>query len=355
MQHTLICLVIYTPLPEDIMPFRLRRDVNQSTRQVRATLAMLASAVLILTACSTGQDSKSESAKNTDEIQVGAIMYARDLEFWQLVEGGMRAGAKEMGVKLNVEVSNRQLQTEGQLIDTMYARGDNVLLVAPIDATASAANLRRASKRGTTIVQYDSRVTDKEFENFVGVDPAQLGTAIGELTQKYLDENLDGTGKFAVLTGDTESNGPPRRKAFLKAAPGAKVVTTAESVGSPEAGAKAFETVLQSDPDIDAVFAWNGSALQGAATAAQRMNSKVKIFGIDQSKVVATSMMSKSAHVQGVADQQAFNVGYTAVTNGVKAARGDKVETNTSIKPTTYSAGDSDALNKFIDELGGKS
>jgi ABC-type sugar transport system substrate-binding protein len=318
-----------------------------------ATLVM--ALAVILTACSTGGGpaASNTESREADEIKVGAIMYARDLEFWRLIEAGMKRAAADHNVEINVEVSNRSLQTESQLIDTMTARGDNVFIVAPFDPTASAAGLRRVTDRGSTVVQYDSRVTDTQFEYFVGVDQRQLGKAVGEAAQKYVAEHLNGSAEFALLTGETEPNGPPRREAFLAAAPGVHVVTQAEAVGSPEAGAEAFETVLQSNPDIDGVFAWNGAALQGSVAAARRLGSDVKIFGIDQSEVVAKDMMSPDSVVAALADQQAYQVGYDAVTLGVKAALGEQQAATGQVDPIVYTAGDTKNLQTFLDELTG--
>jgi ABC-type sugar transport system substrate-binding protein len=317
-------------------------------------LAMLLTAA-VLTGCSTGGGPAAPQTQTQQrgDIQVGAIMYARDLEFWQLIEAGMRRSAEDHQVPINVEVSNRSLQTESQLVDTMTARGDNVLIVAPFDLTASAAGLRRAADRGITVVQYDNRVTDDRFEHFVGVDQRQLGTAVGQAAQQYVDQKLSGSGKFALLTGDTEPNGPPRREAFLAAAPGVEVVTQAEAVGSPEAGAEAFETVLQSNPDLDGVFAWNGAALQGSLTAARRLHSNVKIFGIDQSEVAAKDMLSPDSVIAAIADQQAYQVGYNAVTLGVESALGESSAPSAQVEPIIYKAGDTKNLQTFLDELGG--
>jgi ABC-type sugar transport system substrate-binding protein len=327
-------------------------SLSRLSRPARVLALVMA---VMLTACSTGGGPEASDAapREAGEIKVGAIMYARDLEFWRLIEAGMRRSAADHNVEIKVEVSNRSLQTESQLIDTMTARGDNVFVVAPFDSTASAAGLRRASDRGSTVVQFDNRVTDEQFEYFVGVDQRQLGKAIGEAAQKYVDEHLNGSGKFALLTGDTEPNGPPRREAFLAAAPGVQVVTQAEAVGSPEAGAEAFETVLQSNPDLDGVFAWNGAALQGSLTTARRLGSEVKIFGIDQSEVVAKDMMSPDSVVAALADQQAYQVGYDAVTLGVKAALGEKPAPTGQVEPIIYTAGDTKSLQTFLDELTG--
>lgn len=318
----------------------------QSARRALALLTVLA-----LAACSTGQEKGASTGAQEGELKIGAIMYARDLEFWQLIEAGMRDAAKEAKVPIKVEVSNRQLATEAQLVDTLHARGDNVLVIAPLDKSASAATLRKADQYGMTIVQYDSKAGDDAFPHFVGVDNARLGASVGKLAKKYADDELGGQAKMALLTGDTEPNGAVRKKAFLAEMPGAKVVTSAESVGSPDAGAKAFETVLQSHPDIDVVWAWNGAAMQGAAIAAQRLKSKAKIFGIDMSKQVAEIMKSPGSPVRAVADQHAYDVGKESVRLAVKAAKGESA-TAATVPPATYSAGDTKALDAFLAELG---
>ncbi|AOS63388.1 sugar ABC transporter substrate-binding protein [Actinoalloteichus hymeniacidonis] len=328
-----------------------RRHAIGSRRRPRRLFALWLVLGLTAVSCSTGTEPVPDNARQDDPIQVGAIMYARDLEFWQLVEAGMRSSAAEHEVPINIDVSNRELQTESQLMDTMYARGDNVLVAAPFDLAASASALQRARHRGMTIVQYDNRVHDDSFGYFVGVDQAQLGAALGEITQSYVDENLGGTATAALLVGDTEPNGPPRRDAFLGEAPGLDVLTTAEAVGSPEEGSRAFETVLQAHPDVDVVWAWNGAALQGAVTAAQRLDSDVAIFGIDMSRQVADAMSEPDSPVHAVADQHAYDVGRSAVDAGIALAKGQDVPPETEVEPVVYTREDQQALATFYREL----
>ncbi|GAB3570780.1 hypothetical protein GCM10027445_24910 [Amycolatopsis endophytica] len=317
----------------------------------RRSTALFVVLLLALAGCSTGLETRPDNTTQTDEVRVGALMYARDLEFWQLVEAGMRQAAAEAGVPLHVDVSDRKLQNESQVLDTMYARGDNVLLVAPYDGEASAAALRRARARGQTIVQYDERVRDASFGYFVGVDQKALGEAVGRVAQSYLDSMFGGHAKVALLTGETESHGPPRREAFLAQATGAEVVTTAEAVGSPEKGAEAFATVLQSHPETQLVFAWNGAALQGAATAAARMHSPVKIVGVDMSRRLADLLARPDSPVLAVADQDAYQVGYQTLRTGVALARSQPVPPTSSVDPVIYRNGDRQALDTFYSEL----
>ncbi|MFB9836942.1 sugar ABC transporter substrate-binding protein [Actinoallomurus acaciae] len=319
-------------------------------RWSRRRFGALMLGALAFPACSTGIEKK--SAANTRQrgaLRIGAIMYARDLEYWQLMEAGMREAARRHGVPISVEVSNRQLATEAQLIDTSHARGDNVLVVAPLDAKASVAGLRKAHGYGMSIVQIDTRVSDPSFADFVGVSNDTLGTTIGRAAATYLRTRPNGKGKIALLTGDTEPNGPVRKKAFLAQVAGAgTVVTSAEAVGSPEAGSKALETVLQAHPDIDLVWAWNGAALQGAVTAASRVHAKAAIFGIDMSAQVAKAMLAGGSTVKAVADQNAYRIGGQAVDLAVAVARGEKANGTPTMPAQLYQDSDAAGLRSFL-------
>ena len=323
-----------------------------------AAIAAVAAASTALAACSTGSSGGGAGGggKSSGKIKVGAVMFARDIEYWQLIEAGLRAGAKKEGVPIDVEVSSRNLSTEASLIDTFHTQGDNLLVISPYDAKASIATLKKAQNDGMAVMQYNTQVDDPEFKYFVGVDNQQLGAADGKALVSYVNSKLDGKATVAVLAGDTEPGGTDRKKGFLsvlKGHPGIKVVTTVQAVGSPGDGANAFDTALQAHPDVDVVWAWNGSALQGSAVSAQKSHRNVKIFGVDMSSQVAGIMQKASSPVVAVADQHAYNVGYQAVLNGVALARGQsaKVSTGASLKPVVYESSDPAGVKQYLTEL----
>jgi ABC-type sugar transport system substrate-binding protein len=314
--------------------------------------AAIAAAVVTLPACSNTAQTSSAKSK-PDKVKVGAVMFARDLEYWQLVEAGMKAAARDLKVDINVSVSNRDLATEATLIDQMHARGDNVLVISPLDKQASKATLTKAKGFGMTVMQYNTKVEDPSLPHFVGVDNEALGKASGEAAVEYIRSQLGGKAQVALITGGTTTTGPVRRKAFtdaLAALPGAKVVTEAEA-GTPEVGAQALQTILQGHPDVDLVWGWNGGALSGAAATVSQTGKPVKIIGVDMSKQVADLMASPKSPVLAVADQHAYDVGYEAVTNAVKLARGESIPEQQQVQPVVYKAGDTGQLDKFRAEL----
>lgn len=333
--------------------FSMMRGSARAAVGLGALCAVLAPTSAL--ACNTGlpHQSQRSAAGSARKIKIGALMYSRDLEYWQLVSAGMHAAAKHEHVKLTVEVDNRKLSREAEVVDTFHARGDNVLVISPLSAKASIGALKSACRYGMDVVQYNTRIADKNFGYFVGVSNKTLGEMSGKALIHYVKTKLDGNARVAVLNGDTEPGGVARKDGFLDAIKGKKgihVVTSELAVGSPVAGANALNTALQAHPGIDVVWGWNGAAVQGAAAAAQKSNAHLKIFGIDMSNQVAHIMLSKDSPVGAVVSQKPFNIGYTAVKNAVLLARGDmkSVPADDQLSPVIYSTDNPGAIRKYL-------
>lgn len=333
---------------------------SRSWRRLPTAIAVAAVVAGGVSACAGTSSGTSSSAtggakQQSHSIKIGGVMFARDIEYWQLIEAGMKAAAEKDGAPIDVEVSNRNLATESSVVDTFHAKGDNVLVISPYDAKASVATLKKARNAGMTVLQYNTQVDDPVFKYFVGVDNKQLGSAVGKALVRYVDDKLGGKATVGVLAGDTEPGGTDRKNGFLSALKGhagIKVATTVTAVGSPTDGANAFNTALQGHPNIDVVWAWNGSALQGAAVSAAKAHRNVKIFGVDMSSQVAGLMRKPSTPVVAVADQHAYNVGYQAVQDAVKLAKGQSgVSTTASLQPEVYQSSDPAGVEQYLREL----
>ena len=287
------------------------------------------------------------------KVQIGAVMFARDIEYWKLVEAGMNAAAKKENVQLQVAVSNRNLATESQVVDQLIARGDNVLVISPLDKNGSKATLQRAVQAGMTVVQFNTRVDDPSLKYFVGVDNRALGASSGKFTHDYIQNTLGGSAKIGIETGGTTPGGPDRQAGFTSAIsdlPNAQIIAQAE-VHAPDQGANAFQTMLQAHPDINVVWCWNGSALSGSATIAKKIGAKVKLFGVDMSQDVAADLLDPASPVEAVADQHAYQIGQTAVEQAIKAARGEKMSDQVSITPVIYSKQNPSLVNQWLNEV----
>lgn len=331
--------------------------------QVRLLSTLALALSLVLTACGAGdgggQDagstpaSEETEAASDEDLVIGGIMYARDSQYWQLIELGMQDAADELGVTLLVVLNNRELPTEAQVIDDLITRGVDGIAISPLDTDASQEAVKKAAEAGIQVVEYNTRLADRSIGvSFVGVDNEELGRAIGEKLARYVSDELGGTAKLGMIVLPTTTIGPVRKAGFESAIEGVEIQIVAEvEADTPEGGAEALEGILQRDADTDVVWAANAGSIAGAAATAREQDTDVKLFGVDMSLELAGMLLDESSAVQAISDQQPYQIGYLAVQTAVKAARGEDVEGEVTVPVAVYSKDDPAAVEEYVRQI----
>lgn len=294
------------------------------------------------------------AASAQERIVVGGIVYARDSQYWQQVEKGMADAAKALDIDLQVALNRRQLPTEGQVIEDFITRGVKAIVMPPLDRQASVAAAKRAKERGIVIVDYDAPLADPAIASHtIGVDSVALAREVGKEIRRTVDEEFAGSASLGIiLVPPTNPNMQGRRKGLGEALEGARIDYVAEVTAStPEQGATALENILQRRPTTQLIWASNSGSLAGAAAAAKRSRSKVKLFGIDMSKDLAELLLDPQSNLQAVSDQQPYKIGYSAVEAAVKTLRGETLPRNIEIPVRLYTKRDTQAINEYLDLL----
>ncbi|SEQ25645.1 ABC-type sugar transport system, substrate-binding protein, contains N-terminal xre family HTH domain [Faunimonas pinastri] len=287
-----------------------------------------------------------------DRIAVGGIIYARDSEYWQQVEKGMQAAAKEGGADLQVALNRRQLTTEAQVIDDFMTRGVKVIVMPPLDREASVSAARLAHSQGIMIVDYDAPLADASIASHtIGVDSRDLAAEVGRKMRSYIDGKLGGSAKVGLITVPPTNPNMKARRTGVQDGLGDKGVTIVSDVAAstPEQGASAFENILQRTPDTKVVWCANAGSLAGAASTAQRMKSDTALFGIDMSQELARMLLDPTSHLEAVSDQQPYQIGYTAVQTALKDLAGEKQPRNVTVPVRLYSRDDPAGVKEYLE------
>src|SRR5262249_48227667 len=122
---------------------------------------------------------------------IGGVLYARDAQYWQLIEKGMRDAAEHHKADIVIALNNRQLATEAQVVEDLMTRGVKGIAISILDKVASAAVLRRAKEQGIVVVEDGTHLDDKSVASYaVGVDQKALSDAVAELMRDYIREKL---------------------------------------------------------------------------------------------------------------------------------------------------------------------
>lgn len=317
-------------------------------------LALCVAALPLLAFVFTGCGDRSSS--NGDQLKIAAILLQED-QFYRLNEVGMKAAAKDYDVDLSISNSYGKIDKEMQLVETYTAKGVDAILIPPISQSGTIPILRKAHDSGIKVITYDT-VLDAGFPaSNVSSDQVALGSMTGEACRKYIDEQLGGKAKVAVIQFVALSLelGPLRPSGFesqLKDMPGVEIVARQDAWLAHKA-TEVVETLIGSHPDLDIIWAANEGGTVGAVTAVRNAGKAgdIVVFGTDISGQVADFLLSDDNILQAVTAQRPYEMGYTAVETAVKVARGEQVEKTQVLDGTLYSRSNPDAVREIQKQL----
>ncbi len=203
----------------------------------------------------------------------------------------IRDEAKKVGVKrLIVTNANSQLSKQISDIQDLVARGVDALIVAPLNSEGLEPALAAARKRDVPVITVDRKLTGpehcKDWVTFIGSDFVEQGKRAADAMIKA----TGGKGNVAILLGSSGNNvTEDRNKGFLdqiKAkAPGLKVVAQQTGEFLREKGQSVTEQLIQSNPDISAIYAHNDEMALGALVALRSAGKDpgqdVKVVSVD--------------------------------------------------------------------------
>lgn len=309
---------------------------------------------VLMVACSNNDNNGKNGASGDAEYEIAGILMQSDVEWFKVVEQGMKDAAEKYNVKLTIGNSDSDITEEANLIDTYAAQGKDAVLVSAVDVSASTEAVKRAIEKDVLVVNYNTHIEDDVEEYFVGIDNFDLGYQGGEALVKYVDEHLDGKAKVAMITLSMFGIGIERGDGFLEAVkdhPGIEVVAQQDASG-PEEGANVTETILQANPDIDLIWAANEGGAIGAVVGAESkgLANKIKVFGTDISLQSADYLLDEDSPYYAVSTQLPYEIGYNAMETAVKALKGESVEKETIVSLDLYSKEDLEKIKEYVEE-----
>lgn len=180
--------------------------------------------------------------------------------------------AKKIGVK-KLLTTNAQSQLSKQISDIqdMLSQGAQFLIVAPLNSDGLEPALKAAAAKKVPVLTIDRKVNStacKDYVAFLGSDFVEQGKRAADAMIKV----TGGKGKVAILLGASGNNvTTDRTKGFVdqvKAeAPGLEIVAQQTGEFARDKGQQVMEQLIQSKPDITAVYAENDEMGLGAVTA----------------------------------------------------------------------------------------
>ena len=288
------------------------------------TLLLLA-AMVVGIACNRGAGEKPV---------VGLVLKTLNNAFFVEMERGARSVADSLGLELLVQAPEREVDVEKQMqiVENLIQRRIAVLAISPSGSREIVPALVKAGAAGIPVVVVDTRVDTAALRaaggtvaTFIGSDNVDGGRIAG----RFLADRLGGSGRIAVLEGiPGHESGDSRLRGFREAVasrPGIVVVSSQTANWERDQAFNVTQNMLQSHPDVQAIFACNDVMALGAveAIAAAGRAGRIAVVGFDAQDDARTAV--NAGRMAATIAQSPFEMGRMAMLSAARLIRRDAV------------------------------
>lgn len=314
----------------------------------KSVVAGLAASILVLTtACGSGGTNEGGSAAGgSEEPYRIEFSFGQSIHpFFVAMQKGAEDAAEELGVELSTSSADFNLQTQVENIENALQKQVDAILVNPVDSEALATTVVQATSQDVPVFAVDINISGADVTSFIASDNVEIGRMAGEA----IVEKLGGEGDVALIGWPAVSSTRDREAGFkeaIEAAPGINLVATSGDATERTAALDAAENILQSNPNLDAIFGANEAGALGALGAAEAQGkSDLYIVGVDATPDLL-SAIQKGTQVEAAIAQDPYQMGKIAVEQAVKALDGEDVEAEIPVPVELITR---DNVQEFID------
>jgi ribose transport system substrate-binding protein len=249
--------------------------------------------------------------------------------FFVTLKDGAEAKAKDLGYELLVLDSQNDPAKELANVEDVINKDIKVLLINPTDSDAVRTAARAANRAEIPVVTLDRAANGAKVVSHIASDNVAGGKMAGELIVSLLPSG----GKVIELQGVPGTSAARDRGEGFHAAvdgvAGIEVVASQPADFDRTKGLNVMENLLQSNPDVNAVFAHNDEMALGAIKAIEAAGKTVLVVGFDGTDdgIAAVQAGSMAATVA----QQADRIGSMGVETADKIAKGETVPEYTPV------------------------
>lgn len=267
-----------------------------------------------------------------DEKEIAVMLPAAGDPYFKMKAFGYVDEGKKRGYKVTVYDAGGygNLQKQVSQIEDVITRKVSGIVLVPASSEGTAPVVEKAVAAGIPVVNDGIATKSDKVTGFVG-EPSYVMT---ELLAAYAVDKLGGKGDVVMLSGPSGLDLTLFRvngfKDYLSKYPGMKVV--AEKFTS-TASAEALTTMqdfLQAQPDVKAVYAFNGPIAIGAVQALRAAGKKPgDVLVLTTDMEVETQRLIEEGWIQATIVSQPVTMARLAVQRAIEAAEGKTIPKET--------------------------
>lgn len=271
--------------------------------------------------------SKGFSAKNNAIILIPKTIDSH-VEFWQVLNQGVYAAAKEYNadVKIVGTAAESQIDEQIKLVEQAIAEKPKAIILAATDYNRLVPVAQRAVDAGITLITVDSGLAGGVSESFIATDNYAAGRKAVETMKGY----VQGPATYAIVsfvkTSTTQMDRENGVRDSLNGDASVKLLDSLYSNGSEDKAYEQTKELLREHSEIKGIFGLNEVSTIGAGRALKELDPdrNIKLVGFDSSMNEISFI--EAGILQGTIVQKPFNMGYLAVKTALQAHRGETVK-----------------------------
>jgi ribose transport system substrate-binding protein len=237
------------------------------------------------------------------KAKIAVVISTMNNPWFVVLADAAKARATELGYEATVFDSQNDTAREAGYFENIIAAGYKAILFNPTDANGSIANVLKAKAAGVPVFCIDREINSTNAATAQMLSDSYSGcVALGQHFVKVVGKE----GKYAELLGIVGDNNTwNRSKGFHSVVdryPGLKMVAQQSAEFDRAKGLEVMETILQKNPDLNAVFCGNDAMAMGAyqALVSAGKDKQVKVFGFDGADDVVKLIAEKKIEATGM-------------------------------------------------------
>ena len=262
---------------------------------------------------------------------IAFVMKTLNNPFFIDMQKGARYAADSLGINLIIQAAEREVDAEKQLqiMENLIQRKVAAICITPSGSKEIVPGIGKANRAGIPVLVVDTRIDEQTLKESGGYISTFIGSDNvegGRIAAEYIVGKLNHHGKIAVLEGiPGHETGGARLKGFRDAIskiPGVEVVASQTANWERDQGYNVFQNILQSNPDIEALFACNDMMALGAveAIAAAGKTGQIIVVGFDA--VSDGRIAIQGGQMAGSVAQHPYEMGFVAIKKAMEVING---------------------------------
>lgn len=277
-----------------------------------------------------------EGASSEGTITIGLSLPTQREERWVRDKETMEAYAKELGIKLLVQVSDTDQALQAQQVENLLSQGIDVLILAPHDASASAVLVEKAKAENVPVISYDRLITQsQELDYYLSFDNYRVGQMQGE----YLMSVVPKGNIIAMAGSPTDNNAklfydgamsqiqPKVDAGDISIVNGKDFLSRAVDNWVPANAQRMAEDILTQETDVAGVLAPNDGTAGGIIEAMRAAGLVGTPITGQDAEVAAVKRIVKGEQSMTIFKDTRL-LGKAAIDIAIKIKKGEAIETN---------------------------